>query len=254
MRFAKIAGIAGALALCAVNPVSAAPSFDEPTEWSLLAAGERDAILTLTTLNETTNNNGTDWYYGPDEGDSMGFVKEGFCIDQDTADGADEWMYCDDVIGFNQESAQTRLSWHTSSGSIEDGWRVGTIVDLADSNADTRRAIYTASTRPAFYPYGPMTGITPAELEGWTLCWIDDYSTTVSLETVWSVCDGDYLLYAAYHPDYEWIGEIPTGVNPNEEAAGTRLADTGIEIAVPVAIASASVSIAALMIRRRRIS
>lgn len=242
-----ISVLATAIALASSGQSIAAPSFDEPETWSLLAAGEREALLTVTTMNVTTNNNGTNWYYGPGEGYSMGFVKEGFCIDQDTADGADDWIFCDGAA-FNQESAQTRLSWHLSDTQIVDGWRVGTVVDLSDELTTSRRAIYTAQTEPAYYPYGPMTGVDVADLDGWTLCWIDDYAQTTSLDTIWSVCDGDYLLFAGYHENFEWVGDVPNGLAPGE----AELADTGFNAVIPVAVSGGLFVLAAVAVRRRR--
>lgn len=164
--------LAATAALTLSAPASAV---DVPTTWSLLAAGERSAVLTVTDYDTTTSNNGSAWYYNDQ---SMGFVKDGFCIDQDTADGADSWMNCDNVIGFNQESAQTRLSWHTFGTypnlMINDGWRVGTETGL--NSADGIRAIYTADTRPNFYPTGPLPLVNSSSLTGWTLCWIGTYA------------------------------------------------------------------------------
>lgn len=235
-------------ALTLSAPANAA---DVPTTWSLLAAGERSAVLTVTGSNVTTPNNGSSWYYNDQ---SMGFVKDGFCIDQDSADGADAWMNCDDVIGFNQESAQTRLSWHTEFDDaivpgilISGGWRVGTVTDLNNGVSEIR-AIYTADVKPAYYPSGPRPLVNSASLTGWTLCWIGTYDDEdVSLNDLFSEpeCDGNYIMYAGYAADYEWIGPVPTDA-PN------NLAETGFDATIPAGIAAAMTFGAALIALRRR--
>lgn len=251
-RVFAVVALATGIAL-ATGAQAQAFNYDEPEIWSLVAAGERSAMLTETALNVTTNNNGTDWYYGPGAGDSMGFVKEGFCIDQDTADGADEWMNCDDVIGFNQESAQTRVSWHINGGDVSDGWRAGTVVDLPNGDGLDRRAIYTSDTKPDYYPYGPMPFVSPSDLDGWTLCWIDDYGDATALTEVWAACDGDYLLYAAYTVDYQWVGDYPTGLDPNAPA-DSNLANTGFDVTVLVSVGLGMIVAAFAIARRRRLA
>ena len=222
-------------------PVNAVPT--EPETWSLLAAGERSQVLTTTDLNETNSHNGSAWYFNTE---SMGFVKDGFCIDQDSADGADSWMNCDDVIGFNQESAQTRLSWHTNADGIEDGWRIGTITDLNGSE-DTLRAVYTADSQPAYYPSGPRPNIASADLTGWELCYIGTYADSVSFADLWASCDGDYLLFAGYAAEYEWVGEIPVDAPAQEES----LADTGIDSTSIAVTAFGLLTAGAVTLRRR---
>lgn len=239
-------------ATAALTLSAPANAVDVPTTWSLLAAGERSAVLTATGYNLTTSNNGSSWYYNDK---SMGFVKDGFCIEQDTADGADSWMNCDTVVGFNQESAQTRLSWHTTGTypnlMMDDGWRVGTATHLSTNpeGAESIRAIYTADVRPTFYPSGPLPLVNSSSLTGWTLCWIGTYADRkVSLGDLWDnpECDGSYVMYAAYSPDYEWVGAVPTN------SPATDLAETGFDAIVPAGIALAMVSGAALIGLRRR--
>lgn len=238
-------------ATAALTLSAPANAVDVPTTWSLLAAGERSVVLTVTGANVTTSNNGSSWYFNDK---SMGFVKDGFCIEQDKADGADSWMNCDDVIGFNQESAQTRLSWHTNPDDaivpdilIDDGWRVGTVTDL-NSGVSELRAIYTADAKPGYYPSGPRPLVNSASLTGWTLCWIGTYDDEdVSLNALFSEpeCDGNYIMYAGYSADYEWIGPIPTDA-PN------NLAETGLDAAAPAGIAAALLVAAAVIALRRR--
>ena len=224
-------------------PANAVPN--EPVTWSLLAAGERSEVLTTTAEDTTHSHNGSAWYYNTS---SMGFVKDGFCIDQDNADGADSWYYCDNVQGFNQESAQTRLSWHTYDAGVSGGWRVGTVVDLNNST-DAIRAVYTANSRPGYFPAGPRPNVDSADLTGWELCWIGTYDDEILFPDLWSACDGNYLLLAGYHSEYEWIGDLP--VDPPTQSE--TLADTGMD---PTALAIAGCAFvamgAAVSLRRNR--
>lgn len=222
-------------------PANAIPA--EPETWSLLAAGERDQVLTTTAQNETNSHNGSAWYYNDL---SMGFVKDGFCIDQDGADGADSWMNCDNAIGFNEESAQTRLSWHTYDEGVSGGWRVGTVTGLNDST-DTLRAVYQADTRPAYYPAGPRPNIDSADLTGWELCYIGTYDDQVLFSDLWAACDGNYLLFAGYAADYEWVGEVPVDAPAQEES----LADTGVNPASIAVTAFGLLAAGSVALRRR---
>jgi hypothetical protein len=225
-----------------------ASAVDVPATWSLLAAGERSAVLAVTEQDTTTSNNGSAWYYN---GQSMGFVKDGNCILQDSADVADAFEgFCDDVIGFSQDAAQTRLSWHTAGSSpninITYGWRVGTSISVSDGI----RAIYTADSQPAYYPAGPRPNVSSASLTGWTLCWVGSYSESVSLSSLLSepACDGNYVMYAGYAEDFQWVG-------PDPSAAPNNLAETGFDATVPASFAVLTiVGAAAILIRRRAIS
>jgi hypothetical protein len=222
-------------------PANAVPN--EPVTWSLLAAGERSEVLTTTAEDTTHSHNGSAWYFNTE---SMGFVKDGFCIDQDSADGADSWFYCDQVLGFNQESAQTRLSWHTYSDGIDGGWRVGTVTQLNNSE-ETIRAVYTANAQPAYYPSGPRPLVDSADLTGWELCYIGTYDDQVLFSDLWAACDGNYLLFAGYAADYEWVGEVPVDAPAQEES----LADTGVNPASIAVTAFGLLAAGSVALRRR---
>lgn len=255
MTFSRIAATgvgAIALAIATVSPATAAtiPS----GVLGLLAAGERDSILTQTTDNATTSHNGSEWYYWL--GNSIGFAAAGETValgSADVAGGAQAW---------------SRLSWHlhndTGVDFVGDGYRMGENTDLnfddledfdteaeylAQPSLNTGRYIFTADTLPAYYPSGPQENVDLAELEGWTLCWSnlygDDDVSTSAVDDVWAACDGEYLMLAGGDST---VGEF-SDVNGTTEA---ELGNTGFDVTTALGSAAVLAAAGAAMVTRRR--
>lgn len=173
------AGIIGLSVVLSAYPASVFAAVPPEPElvFKLLAAGERSSVLATTAYNVTTPHNGSEWYYNDY---SIGFANLGSTINQTTAD-----TYA--------QNDPLRLSWHTSATDLNTGWRVG---DVVDAYSGYTRYVYEASTLPTYYPSGPQTNVNPSALTGWTLCYSGSYTDTIALSTLWSDCDGSYLLYA----------------------------------------------------------
>ncbi len=167
-----------------LSKASAAIPTREPITYTVLAAGERTAVLNPTTYNQTTNNNGTEWYYTNQR--SMGFAPGGATILQNSADITD---------GFGPGPTSTlRLSWHTGDNTLESGWRAGSNTSLGSGWS---RYIYQADTLPSYYPSGPQTNVPEADVTGWSLCYQGSYGdNNVSLTNIFNNCTGNYLMYA----------------------------------------------------------
>lgn len=225
----SIALVSTGLALLAVTPANAV-TYPSDT-LALLAAGERTAVLTETTGNTTTLNNGSEWYLWADH--SIGFANVGTTVDLSSADitfGDTDWA---------------RLSWHLEVNEgldfINGGYRLGDNTDLNFQNIDeefteeeylaqeslsTGRYIFTADVQPDFYPVGPQEDVPLSDLDGWTLCWSNLYAdedpSTAALVDIWAACDGAYLMLAG--------GAIGTGVEdpgPGADELATTGADSG---------------------------
>ncbi len=88
----------------------------DPDNLLLLAAGESSSVYQVTATNDTTENNGSFWYFN---GSSFGFSPIA-TISQSTADVCDAvFVVCDAA------TSDERLSWHNSSAI--GGWRIGDI-------------------------------------------------------------------------------------------------------------------------------
>lgn len=224
----------GGLALIGAGPANAGPLPGDTL--ALLAAGERASVLTLTTGDNTTSNNGTAWYYWPDN--SMGFVFDGAPVSLNSADtytGDEDW---------------SRLSWHLHDAEgvdfIAPGWRYGEETLYQEPDAfQLGRFIYTADTLPGYYPSGPQEDVAVSDLDGWTLCWSnlygDDDSAVDALDIIWAACDGTYLMLAA--------GELEAGgAGGGEELAATG-GDSGWMLGTAAALIGAGILVA---IRRQR--
>ena len=162
-----------------LNIQAAAPPTPDPV-FTVLAAGARASVLNPTDGYNTTDNNGSEWYYNVNA--SMGFAPEGSTVQLTTADTSD----LNDPL---------RISWHTNgTGNLQPGWRAGTNTDLG---SDWNRYIYQSDNIPVYYPYGPQTNVSPSSLDGWSLCYEGTYGQSISLVSLWSQCTGNYLLYAA---------------------------------------------------------
>lgn len=145
----------------------------------VLAAGERASVFNPTTFNNTTNHNGTEWYYRTDA--SIGFASSGSVVQLNTADVYDQ----EDPL---------RLSWHTSGGNLNDGWRAGATTGMYSGT----RYIYEAATLPSYYPEGPQSFVNDPDLTGWSLCFTNDYGDYgIALSSILSACDETYIMYAA---------------------------------------------------------
>jgi hypothetical protein len=247
-KYLSIALITGGLALLGAAPAIAAPS--APSTLGLLAAGERTSVLTETTGNITTSNNGTAWYYSLDR--SMGFVLDGVSVNLNTADtsfGDEDW---------------SRLSWHlrvdVDTDYVDDGYRLGANQDLNledledfDTEADyltqestsTGRFIFTADVLPGYYPSGPQENVGLSDLDGWTLCWSNLYadsdSSVDALDDIWAACDGTYLMLAG--------GSTATDDTGGTEGLATTGGDSGWILGAAIALIGAGTVVA---VRRRR--
>ncbi|MEI7579196.1 MAG: GLUG motif-containing protein [bacterium] len=172
--------IAASKALTNPNKVAAASPPAPSVVFTVLAAGERSAVLSPTTSQNTTNNNGSEWYYVIPG--SMGFAKGGDTVSLSSADVEDT-------------NGAYRLSWHLNGTNMYAGYRAGTNKGL-NYGSDWTRYIYQADTLPDYYPSGPQTSVSISSLTGWTQCYSGAYNTTVAIADLWSVCTGNYLLYA----------------------------------------------------------
>lgn len=175
--------------LATQTATAAAPPVPEDT-FTVLAAGERSAAMTVTAHNATTVSNGTGWYLN---GQSMGFAPEGAAIEQDSADTSG--IYTEDTA-----ANAYRLSWHTGSGGaiMNSGWRAGTHTDLGYG---WTRYVYQSNSLPSYYPSGPQASIgdTTVTNGGWTLCWSGSYGDSgKSITDLFNTdCTGTYIMYAA---------------------------------------------------------
>lgn len=255
MNFARIsATAAGAIALAVATIAPATAATIPSGALALLAAGERDSILTQTTDNATTSHNGSEWYYSLDN--SVGFAAAGETVQLNSADvagGAQAW---------------SRLSWHLHSEAsvvfVGDGYRLGEITDLnfdeledfdteaeylAQPSLTTGRYIFTADTLPAYYPSGPQENVDLADLEGWTLCWSnlygDDDVSTSAVDDVWAACDGEYLMLAGGDATIGEFAEI-------NGTAGAELGDTGFDVTAALGAATVLAAAGATLTARRR--
>jgi hypothetical protein len=80
-----------------------------------LAAGESSSVFAETALNDTTENNGSFWYFNSS---SFGFSPDA-TINQFQAD------ICDALDACGAGTSADRLSWHNDA--VEGGWRIGDI-------------------------------------------------------------------------------------------------------------------------------
>lgn len=249
-KFFTVALISGGLALIAATPANATTYLGDTL--ALLAAGERASVIAETTGNNTTTNNGSEWYFQPES--SMGFAVQGATVELDSADtngGADEW---------------SRLSWHlrpfNDTDYVGDGYRLGDNYDLnrapieafdneeeylAQPAFTTGRFIFTADTLPGYYPSGPQQNVSVNDLDGWTLCWSNLYGdqdpAESNLEDIFNVCDGAYLMLAG--------GEI--GAGDLDSSSGKGLATTGGDSGWILGFASAFIAAGMIVaIRRQR--
>ena len=56
--------------------------------------------------------------------------------------------------------------------------------------------VQATAAPPPYYPYGPQSNVDESQLAGWEVCWSSTYDSYVSLDTILTACDGDYLLLA----------------------------------------------------------
>jgi hypothetical protein len=86
-------------------------------DWTLLAAGPRSAVLADSgdNRNLTHNANGTEWYFSTNW--SWGFANGGEAVNRDSCDLAPT------------TNVHLRLCWHTYSGNLSSGYRIGTNIN-----------------------------------------------------------------------------------------------------------------------------
>jgi hypothetical protein len=122
------------LGQCDGDPLLLAGGPTGSTTLNVLAAAPRADVLFDTGTSDTPHNaNGTGWYFNPSW--SWGFADQGDPIDRGECDTLDS-------------NAELRLCWHTVSGSLDGGYRVGSVENLNDSE-DYTRYVYQASTELA---------------------------------------------------------------------------------------------------------
>ena len=164
-----------------------------PSTWTLIAAGQRSVIFSVTAANATNLNNGSYFYYNSS---SMGFAPNS-TISQSSADIKSS---SNDGTGCSAANlGDLRLSWHGyATGTINGGWRVGCSTGL-NSSMTAVRAIYQSNS-PSYYPSGPTKNVSAATVTGggWTNCWNNYYGETTASGAVLSACTGTYLLLAGF--------------------------------------------------------
>ena len=199
-----------------------------PSAWTLLAAGQRSAIFTVTAANATTLNNSTYFYYNAS---SMGFAPNS-TISQNSADTTNSSINGGCSVANN---GHKRLSWHGyADGSITGGWRVG-CTDSLNGSLSAVRAIYQSNS-PTYYPAGPQLAVNVSTVTngGWTLCWNNYYGESSSSGSVKTACTGTYLILAGFN------GVVPDTTPPtitssasfsaaeNQTSIGTATANESI--------------------------
>lgn len=187
------------------------------TNYLLVAAGERTAVLAPTASNQTTFNNGTYWYYGKNDFLSMGFSPTNQ-IFQNSAD-----CYYNGEINCSFEStyvegldptANYRMSWHIdgSDQTIFGGWRIGHI-NWLNSSSSYVRAIYQ-SNMPADFVVAKLDKVTfedDGSGSGGKLIWTGKYIDSVLFSGNSEIYPGAFN-FGAFTSS--WNGRV-TNLKPN---------------------------------------
>lgn len=132
--------LSGLQSQCSGDLIMFAGAANGSTDIQVLAWAPRADVFFVTPdcSNQVHNANGSDWYFNLSC--SMGFAPERFGISQDSADtgSAPGW-------GFQPgDSGEQRLSWHTESGTLDGGWRVGNTTFLNSEPSGFTRYIFQA--------------------------------------------------------------------------------------------------------------
>lgn len=127
------------------------------------AAPRADVLANTGTSNTPHLANGTGWYYSTSW--SWGFAKGGDAISRNSCDT-------------QSTNAALRLCWHTGSGNINGGWRVGTATGLNGSSAYTRY-VYSSGTLDSTAPTATPVVSPAPNAAGWN-------TTSVTVTWNWS--------------------------------------------------------------------
>lgn len=169
-----------------ISPATAA--YTQPGKWSLVAAGLRSNVLATTSLNGTTLENGTYFYFSNNA--SMGFSPNS-TVSLSSADTYNRTCTGDGIY---------RVSWHLSSTGAG-GYRVGCDFAL-NSSTTAMKAVYQSNTLPSYYPSGIQQNVSASTITngGWTLCFSADYATTIPANgsSITTPCTETYLMLAAF--------------------------------------------------------
>ncbi|WP_310497034.1 PEPxxWA-CTERM sorting domain-containing protein [Sandarakinorhabdus sp.] len=129
------ASIAGILSACGGTRLMMAGRVTGSNTLQLLAQALREDVTfeTGTGGNSTHNANGTDWYFN--DSYSWGFAPEGVGVFRTSCDASG-------VFDSNTAGGAQRLCWHTGSGTLNGGWRLGNDTSL-NSASNFERLMFT---------------------------------------------------------------------------------------------------------------
>lgn len=203
----------------------------EPTGELLYAgAGPRSVIADQQlTANSPVTENGITWY----NHEQFAFTAEGSTVNTNTCD---------------TNPAQNLLCWHTGENEggrfIYTGYNYLQLQDITDSSG-VYRVIYQ-SDDPRYYPAGDQIDVPVSDLDGWEVCWVDDWgpeeiydTPAIYYEDLLAQCSGDYLLFG--------VASEVVAVAAEEDT----LADTGFDATALVALGAVAAVGGALVLRRR---
>lgn len=226
------------LSLVATAPANAADIVDlAPSgNFELIAFGPNTVWATVETNNSSpVNANGADWYFWAPNDDSGSFA---VMPENDTANLGECGSFSNSVgmcWHMNYYGPGLHFNW---------GYNYNTFSGLT-SNSELYRAIYTSSD-PGYYPAGIQQDISVDSLEGWELCWLDDWDENFTLiSDIKANCSGDFIAVAVGSE----LGE-PAAQAEEED----NLAATGFDATALAAIGAVAAVGGALVLRRRRTS
>lgn len=205
----------------------------EPTGELLYAgAGPRSVIADQQVAdNSPVTQNGIAWY----NYESFAFTAAGSTVNTNTCD---------------TNPAQNLLCWHTDDDEggryMYTGYNYLQLTEISDTSG-VYRVIYQ-SDDPGYYPSGDQVNVPVSDLDGWELCWADDWGNAddydqpaIYFDDLLAQCSGDFLLFGVTDDVVEVVAEEDQG-----------LAETGFDVQPILAFAAASVVAGALAFRRHR--
>ena len=126
---------------------------------SLLAwANETDVMFATGTNNTTHNANGAEWYFDPNW--SWGFAPAGAAVNLSSCDIAESTSFG------TGPTVNERLCWHTGSGTLNGGWRVGAADFLNFGTTGYTRYVFTANSQDNGVPEPASLALLGAGLFG----------------------------------------------------------------------------------------
>lgn len=193
-------------------------------------AGPRSVLADMQLAdNSPVTENGIAWY----NYDSFAFTAAGSTVNTNS---------CDTNPG------QNLMCWHDEVDEggryFNTGYNYLQLQDITATNG-VYRVMYH-SDDPGYYPSGDQVDVPVSELDGWELCWVDDWgsedeylSPSIYVDDLLEQCSGDYLLFA--------VADDVTAA-----AEEDSLADTGVDASVLFGAGIVAVAAGALVLRRRR--